>query len=260
MKLVWNTFRDLLHWLPGDAKSYLWRYILVSCLLTILDITAIMLLALCLAPMMLGASINFPVVGGSGPTRTLDRRRRRLPHPRKSVLAIVQQWFATRKFASFELEIGRRLFDAYIKAPWTHRLARNTAAARPHRRRRHRQRDERVPPADRAAARPPRELRHDPRDHHRRPAAHRAHHRRLPRRHHGADVLGRLGQVGQAGRVSRDYSLKVAALMTEMVQALKEITLRNKASEVADVVNYNRSFSTRARANMNFLGSLPRSC
>lgn len=61
----------------------------------------------------------------------------------------------------------------------------------------------------------------------------------------------------QAGRVSRDYSLKVVALMTEMMQALKEITLRNKVAEVAEVVHYNRSFSTRARANTNFLGSLP---
>ena len=39
----------------------------------------------------------------------------------------MQQWFATRRFASFELEVGRQLFDSYIKAPWTHRLARNTA-------------------------------------------------------------------------------------------------------------------------------------
>ena len=45
------------------------------------------------------------------------------------------------------------------------------------------------------------------------------------------------GKSVEAGRVNRDYSFKVAALMTEMVQALKEITLRNKAGEVADVVH-----------------------
>jgi ABC-type multidrug transport system fused ATPase/permease subunit len=42
-----------------------------------------------------------------------------------------------------------------------------------------------------------------------------------------------------------------------MVQALKEITLRNKVGEIADVVQENRRHSTRARANMSFLSSLP---
>ena len=52
--------------------------------------------------------------------------RLRPDHP-KSVLAVVLQWMATRQFASYELEIGDRLFDAYIKAPWTERLRRNTS-------------------------------------------------------------------------------------------------------------------------------------
>ena len=38
----------------------------------------------------------------------------------------------------------------------------------------------------------------------------------------------------QAGRVNRDYSFKVASLMTDMVSALKEITLRDKAGAVVD--------------------------
>ncbi|MCD2444067.1 ABC transporter ATP-binding protein/permease [Agromyces sp. SYSU K20354] len=258
MKVVWKTFRELMPWLPGDAQSYLWRYVVVSCLLALLDIAAIMLLALSLAPMISGASINFPIIGRLGPDAYVwVIAAVAFLILAKSVLAIGQQWFATRKFASFELEIGRRLFDAYIKAPWTHRLARNTAQLV-------RIADVGIANATSGFLLPIVQL----------PALAVSFVTILvilivvqpltaviTVAYLGA-IMALLywvvsGKSVQAGRVSRDYSLKVAALMTEMVQALKEITLRNKASEVADVVQYNRSFSTRARANMNFLGSLP---
>jgi len=258
MKLVSRTFRELMVWLPADARAYLVKYIVVSCLLAVLDIAAIMLLALSLAPMIAGSAIRLPVVGvideGSyiwliGAVSLLILL--------KSVLALGQQWFATRRFAGFELEIGRQLFDSYIKAPWTHRLGRNTAQI--------------VRIADVGIANAVSGF-------------------LLPIVQLPALVVSfvlivviiivaqpltalitivYLGGIMallywvvasrsvQAGRVSRDYSFRVAELMTEMMQALKEITLRNKTGEVAEVVQYNRSFSTRARANMNFLGSLP---
>ncbi|WP_214465759.1 ABC transporter ATP-binding protein [Microbacterium flavescens] len=258
MKLVAKTFRELLVWLPADAKAYLRRYIVVSCLLAVLDIGAIMLLALSLAPMISGTAINLPLIGRVGQDAFVwVFGTVALLILIKSGLALLQQWFATRRFASFELEIGRRLFDSYIKAPWTHRLARNTAQI--------------VRIADVGIANATSGF-------------------LLPIIQLPALVvsfvlivvvlliaqpltafitvayLGGImailywvvsGKSVQAGRVSRDFSLKVSSLMTEMVQALKEITLRNKTAEVADVVQYNRSFSTRARANMNFLGSVP---
>ena len=258
MKLVWRTFRDLLPWLPGNAQSYLWRYVVISCLLAVLDIAAIMLLALSLAPMLSGASMTFPVIGTIGPDQYIWIVSAVAGLILvKSILAMVQQWFATRRFAGFELEIGRRLFDAYIKAPWTHRIARNTA--------------EIVRIADVGIANATSGF-------------------LLPIIQLPALVvsfvtilliivvaqplmalitvvyLGGImallywvvsGKSVQAGRVSRDYSFRVATLMTEMMQALKEITLRDKTGEVADVVQRNRAHSTRARANMNFLSSLP---
>nr|BFF10650.1 ABC transporter ATP-binding protein [Microbacterium flavescens] len=258
MKLVAKTFRELLVWSPADAKAYLRRYIVVSCLLAVLDIGAIMLLALSLAPMISGTAINLPLIGRVGQDAFVwVFGTVALLILIKSGLALLQQWFATRRFASFELEIGRRLFDSYIKAPWTHRLARNTAQI--------------VRIADVGIANATSGF-------------------LLPIIQLPALVvsfvlivvvlliaqpltafitvayLGGImailywvvsGKSVQAGRVSRDFSLKVSSLMTEMVQALKEITLRNKTAEVADVVQYNRSFSTRARANMNFLGSVP---
>src|SRR5690606_27523702 len=61
-----------------------------------------------------------------------------------------------------------------------------------------------------------------------------------------------------AGRVNRDYSFRVAGLLTDMMAAMKEITLRNKATDVARVVHQNRRMTARARANIAFLGSVPR--
>ncbi|GAA3897828.1 ABC transporter ATP-binding protein [Microbacterium invictum] len=253
-----RTLRELLPWLPEDARSYLIRYVVVSCLLAVLDIGAIGLLAVSLAPMISGVAIRLPVIGAIEPDAFIwVFAAVALLILLKSVLALGQQWFATRRFASFELEIGRYLFDSYIKAPWTHRLARNTAQI--------------VRIADVGIANTTAGF-------------------LLPIIQLPALALSFVLIVGvlliaqpltavitvvylggimallywvisrrsvQAGRVSRDFSLKVAALMTEMVQALKEITLRNKAAEVAEIVQYNRRFSTRARANMSFLGSLP---
>ncbi|WP_136050716.1 ABC transporter ATP-binding protein [Microbacterium sp. K36] len=258
MKLVAKTYRDLVTYLPGDARSYLLRYVVVSCLLSVLDIGAIMLLALSLTPMIARTTITLPVIGEIGEEDYIWLIGGvAILILVKSALALLQQWFATRRFAAFELEIGRQLFDSYIKAPWTYRLGRNTAQI--------------VRIADVGiantisgfllpivqlpslivsfvlilaiivVAQPLTAL--------------------ITVVYLGG-IMALLywvvsGRSVQAGRVSRDYSFKVATLMTEMMQALKEITLRNKTGEVAGIVQYNRSFSTRARANMNFLGSVP---
>lgn len=258
MKLVVKSYRDLMGYLPSDARAYLVRYIVISCLLTALDIAAIALLALSLAPMISGTGITLPIIGTVGDEMYVwIIGLVALLILIKSALALAQQWFATRRFASFELEIGRQLFDAYIKAPWTYRLGRNTAQI--------------VRIADVGIANAVSGF-------------------LLPIVQLPSMIvsfvlilaviviaqpftalitvvyLGLImallywvvsGRSVQAGRVSRDYSFKVATLMTEMMQALKEITLRNKTGEVADIVHYNRAYSTRARANLNFLGSVP---
>ena len=258
MKLVFRTFRELISLLPVDARRYLWRYVTVSCLLTILDIAAIMLLAMSLAPMIARTSIDLPVIGTIGPEHfvwILGAVAALILL--KSVLALAQQWFATRRFAAFELEIGGQLFDSYIKAPWTLRLGRNTAQIV-------RIADVGIANAVTGFLLPLIQL----------PALALSFVLIL-----GILVVAQpftalitvlyLGAIMallywaiswrsvQAGRVARDYSMKVASLMTEMVQALKELTLRNKLAEVAEVVQSNRRHSTRARANMSFLSGLP---
>jgi ABC-type multidrug transport system fused ATPase/permease subunit len=259
MREVWKTLKELLPLLPTDARSYLTRYVVVSCLLTVLDIGAVMLLALCLSPMLRGAPISLPVVGtlGTGFYVWIILGISLLILI-KTALTLLQNWFATRRFSTFELEIGKRLFAAYIKAPWTERLKRSSAEL------------VRLGDVGVAASTSGFLL----------PLI------GLPAQVAGFVVIVVVVVIAQpatavitviylglimllltrvvstrsvvAGRTARDYASKVAALMTDMVTALKEITLRNKADEVATVVLRNRRHASLARANLNFLGAMPR--
>ncbi|NLF06111.1 MAG: ATP-binding cassette domain-containing protein [Actinomycetales bacterium] len=259
MKLIWRTLRGLLPLLPGKARQFLAGYVVASASLALLDIAALGLLALSLAPMVQGEPVELPLVGRvepSGYVGILVVVSALIIV--KGLVAIGVQWVVTRRFARYELEIGDRLFAAYIRAPWTDRLARNTSQLV-------RLADVGIANATAGFLLPVAGL----------PAL-------------GATflavlvvlvvaepvtaalTLGYLGVVGvvmyffvsrraiTAGRVNRDYSFRVARLMTEMVGALKEITLRDKAGEVAAVVHADRRHTTRARANLQFLGAMPR--
>src|SRR5690606_13450031 len=61
-----------------------------------------------------------------------------------------------------------------------------------------------------------------------------------------------------AGQHHRRYSYFTSRIMSEMVEALKEVTLRNKLDGAGRVVTQNRRRSTRARANLSFLGAVPK--
>ncbi len=259
MKENLQTFRRILPLLPARARVFLWTYVGLSSALAILDIAALMLLAVSLTGMVNNQPISLPVIGTVEPggyawILLIVCGLIIL----KSVLAVGLQWMATRRFASYELEIGDRLFDAYIKAPWTERLRRNTSQL--------------IRLADVGIASVVGGF-------------------MLPllslptmittliavitvlviaQPITAAITLVYLGLIAlvlyflvarksiEAGRVNRTYSFKVAGLMTDMVNALKEITLRNSAPTVARAVHDNRIHTTRARSNLSFLGQLPK--
>lgn len=259
MRVVWNTYRQLTPLLPARARLFLWIYIVASSALAILDVGALVLLALSLNSMLANSPVVIPVIGTVGSDGYVwIIAAVSLLILAKSVLAVILQWVATRQLGKYELEVGDRLFDAYINAPWTERLKRNAAQL--------------VRLADVGIANTTSGF-------------------LLPligfpalaatfvvilavvvvAQPLTALIVGAyLGMIMallywkvsrksvEAGRVSRDYSFKVATLMTDMVAALKEITLRNKSGEVADVVHANRLRTTRARANINFLGTMPK--
>ena len=255
----WKQMRALIPYLPDGAKSYMIRYVIISCLLALLDLAALMVLALSMTSMLQGSDINIPVLG----TFSKDEYVWLLVIVSalillKSMLSLLQQWFATRRFADFELTLGLQLFDAYLRAPWVERLSRTTSQLV-------RMADVGVSAAIGGLI--------------------------LPLIGLPALVVSTvtillfllvvqpltavisvayLGTIAylmqkvltkrsvEAGRVNRDYSFKVASLMTDMVGALKEVTLRDKVQEVADVVKENRTHASRARSNIRFLGGVPK--
>ena len=258
MKEIWRVLRLLLPLLPKGAQRYFIGYMVVTSLITALDAVGMSLLAIVIGPAIAGTDINLPVVGKVSPEAAplfvlISLSLMML----KSVLNVVLQWFATRKFAKYELEIGDRLFRAYIGSSWEERSKRSVAEIT------------RIADAGIANTMAGFVL----------PLM------RVPSAFFTfVLVLGVLvvadpatsviafvylsvvmlvvhlvvtRRALEAGQVNLDYSYRVANLMTEMIEALKELSLRNSLGEVADLVTANRRHSTRARANGSFLGILP---
>lgn len=260
MKLIYQAFRRLLPLLPSNAKRILYVFSILSSALALLDIVALGLLTLVLGGLVSGGAMSIPLFGGTLP-----------PGSEiwllvavcaiiilKSMLSVGLQWVMTRRFAAFELDMGDQLFHSYLKSSWADRSKRNTA--------------ELVRLADVGTANVISGF-------------------IIPITMMPAQVatffavlivlvfaqpttalitLVFLGLVGvamylligkktlEAGEVQRYYTLRVAVLVTDMFFALKEVTLRNKTQEVADVVHRNRLHTTRSRANLSFLGSVPK--
>lgn len=259
MTRLLRALRRLLPLLPASTRWFLLGYAVLSSLLAVVDILALSLLALTLAPMIQGDPVQLPVLGSVPPERyawLLGAICALVVLKGLATLAL--QWVVAKRLAAYDLVIGDRLFGAYIRAPWTERLKRNTSQL--------------VRLADVGIANTTTGLLL--------PAA------SLPAElaTFGAVLvvllvaqpltalitfayLGGLAvlmyvvispRAVVAGRVGRDYSFKVAGLMTEMMGALKEVTLRGKAGEVAAEVYANRRHATRARSHLMFLNTVPK--
>lgn len=258
MKAIWPVLRDLFPLLPAGARRFFIGFVVLSSALTLLDVAAMGLLALTISPAVTQAPIEIPILGEfpaeDAPWLILTACLLLIV---KSALNVLIQFIATRRFALYEFAIGKRLFSAYIRSSWEDRTRRTTA--------------EITRIADLGTARtmngfvvPVSRM----------PAAIATFVLLL-----GvlmvtqpltalialvylvivALVVNRLvtRRALQAGDVERDYTYRVAILMTEVVEALKELTLRNRLGELADVISANRQRSVRARANVSFLGILP---
>lgn len=258
MKHIWGTLRALLPLLPAGARRYFIGYMVASTAITALDAIAMALLAVIIGPAITGGTIRMPVVGEvSVDWAPLVALIALTSIILKSVLSVVLQWFATRRFAVYEQEIGDRLFSAYIHSSWEERSKRTVAEIT-------RIADagigntmagfllplSRVPssfftfflvlmvlvvvdPITSAIA--------------------------LVYLALVAVLVHRVvtRRVLEAGQVNLEFSYRVANLMTEMIDALKELSLRNRLEEVARLVSVNRARAVRARANGSFLNVLP---
>src|SRR5690606_22216726 len=219
---------------------------------------AMALLAVVIGPAVSGGTITLPIIGVISPETTPALALTAcVLIILKSVLSVTLHWFATRRFAKYELEIGDRMFKAYINSSWEERSKRSVA--------------EITRIADAGIANTM--------------AGFLLPLMRVPSSIFTfvlilvvlfvADPMTSIiafvyltivalivHQVVtkrslEAATVNRNYSYRVAILMTEMMEALKELSLRNRLSDVAELVTANRSRSVRARANGSFLGIVP---
>ena len=260
MAALWRTVRALLAVLPAGASRFIVTFAIASAALSILDVAALGLLAVTMAPMLSGTALTLPVLGTL--SEPADFRNMLVIVGvliiSKSVLAITLQWFATRRFAKFEQDLGSQLLDAFFQSPWTDRLGRNSTDL--------------VRSTDVGVATTVSGV-------------------LIPSAMLSGEVftflavlivliiaqpliavvaIAYFGLIGaflylwvlrkavEAGRVNRSYSTRSVRLVSEMVHSLKEITLRGKGPEVAAVVQGVRRKSSQARANMSFLGVVPR--
>jgi ABC-type multidrug transport system fused ATPase/permease subunit len=258
MKLIIQTLRDLFPLLPAGARKFFGIYVFATSLITLLDVAAMALLALLISPIINAKPIEMPVVGtvslSMAPILVLLACALIIL---KSVLSVFLQWVATRRFATYELQIGERMFRSYIHSTWEERSKRSVAEIT------------RIADAGIAntvmgfllpLAKVPSLILTfglilmvlviaDPVT-------------ALVALVYLALVAFIVNKVVTkrallAGQVNLNYSYRVAILMTEMVDALKELSLRGKLDQVADVVTRNRKVAVKARANISFLGIIP---
>lgn len=258
MNELWPALRALFPLLPSGARRFFIGYVIASSALTLLDVVAMAVLALTITPAVTNADITLPVLGTfsaeAAPWLILVACLLLII---KSALNILLQFIATRRFAVYEFEVGKRLFDAYIRSSWEDRTRRSTA--------------EITRIADVGIANTMAGF-------------------IIPMSRIPAYLLTFVALLGVlvvaqpltavialvylvlialvvnravsrkalvAGDVNRDYTYRVGILMTEVVDALKELTLRDRLGQVADVIARNREKSVRARANSAFLSVLP---
>ncbi|MEJ6489817.1 ABC transporter ATP-binding protein [Leucobacter sp. USCH14] len=259
MKQLWRTLVELFDVLPKGAKPFYIGYSILTGALAILDTLALALIVAVVTPVASGEPISLPIIGTIPTEATVwIVLVICVLFLLKSVLAIILHWFATRRFAKYELEVGGALFRAYTHSSWEKRSQISTAEVT-------RIVDSSMANANMGFI--------------------------LPLSQVPGNVLTFISvltvlvvaqpstalialiyllafsalmllvisrRARKAGQNNRKYAYRVATIMTEMVDALKEVALRGKLDEIGQVVSDNRRIATRARANISFLGIVPK--
>lgn len=259
MKHAWRALSQLFSVLPKDARPFYLFYSVFTALLAILDTAALGLIVVTVSSLVSNDPINLPIIGElpDGATAWIVVAVATL-FILKGVLALFLHWKATRRFAKYELMLGDKIFSNYIHASWETRSQVSTAELT-------RMVDSSVGNAIRGFLLPLSQI----------PGNALTFLAALTILVVSAPVTAAVALVylslvlgimswsitkktREAGRISRNYTFRVATIMTEMIDALKEVTLRNKLFEAGDMISRNRAISTRARANLAFITVVPR--
>ena len=259
VKQVLSLYREVVSALPAGGRRFVWTYSWLLASLAVFDAAALGLLALVLGPLAMGAAVVLPVIGELD-TRGLFWALLVICALliSKSAFALLVTWWATRRIPRYEVAIGNRLLRAFLAAPWRDRLRKNSIDIM-------RFSDSGVDASVNAFLMPGATL--------------------LAEAVTLVVVIGTLAVVEPliavttllyllmlgavlffwiarrarvAGEANINFSMRSARLILEVIASMKEVTLRSKEAEVADVVVQSRTESARARANLAFLGELPR--
>lgn len=259
MRSIWNTLRELFKVLPKGSKTFYSWYSVLTGLLAVLDSFALILIVIVTAPLATGEAMELPVIGAIPESAT--------PllvvvicalFVLKGVLALTLHRRATRRFARYEVETGDRLFSTYIHSSWERRSQLSTSEVT------------RIVDTAMAntnlgfllqlsmvpgnamtfaatilvlvVAQPVTAL------------------IALVYLLTVALFMTRFisRSAKRAGDTNRDLVYRIATIMTEMVDALKEVTLRGKLGEVGRVVSRERKVATDARSDMAYLSQVPK--
>lgn len=253
MKSIWKTLLELFEVMPRGAGRFYVLYAVLTSLLAILDILALALILTVASSFSNDTPIKVPFLG------VLSRNSMGLLilvicalFILKSLSAVLLYWWATRRFASYELEVGDKLFKIYCHSNWEDRKRLSTAEVT-------RKIDLSMAVTNSGfilqlaqvpglfitfiavllvlvIAQPVTAI---------------------------TAIAYLLAvftllfivifrRIKLAGKTDRDFSFRTATLISEMVDALKELTLRGKLFEIGALISEKRRISTLARANITF--------
>lgn len=259
MKTVISLYREVVNTFPPGGRRFLNVYSWILASLAVFDAAALGLLAVVIGPVAAGTPVELPIVGKLDSLGIVGMILVICALMiLKGVLAVLVTWWATRRIPKYEVAIGDRLLRGYLSAPWRDRLRKNSNDIM-------RLADSGVDVTVNSFVLP------------------------------GATLLGEvvslvvviatlalvqpaialttllylllLGAIlffwiarhaRRAGEVNVENSIRTSRLILEIVAAMKEVTLRNKEPEVAEIVRQTRTSSARARGNIYFLSQLPR--
>jgi len=245
--------------MPAGSKRFTLWYSIVTGALAVLDTLALALIVLTVTPVVTGAPVRLPVIGVLPDSATVWIAATVCAlFILKGVFAVALHRYATRRFARYELEVGSRIFDRYMRSSWEQRSQKSTAEVT-------RLIDTSMMNTNMGFIIPISQVPGnvftfvavlavlvvaEPLT-------------ALVAFVYLSAILGLMvfaiaKRTRRAGMRNRDLSYRVAGVVTEMIDALKEVTLRNKVGEVGRVVERNRRQATLARSDVAFFSALPK--
>lgn len=259
MRKILKQYKALLAVLPKSANRFLNFYSISLGILSVIDALSLGLLAMFISPLMLGGTLELPLIGvldqvglliGLGVLSFVIIL--------KSFISLLLTWVATRSLAKYEVILGKELISSFLRAPWDLKITKNTA--------------ETVRTADLGVSNSVTNF-------------------LLPISTIQGEVLSFLSimlvlivsqplvalitvaylssiafilfivvnkHVRAAGETTYKFSIATSVLLTETIDAIKEISLRSKTEEVERTIEYQRKRTAVARSNNYFLSLVPR--